>query len=347
MKNKYIEISELIKKDIDNNLFTGGKLPTERDMCAKYDVSRSTIREALSVLEKDQIITKRQGSGIFVLPKYSSSKNKIALILKDTDEYIYPNLINLISDMLFSIGYSLVTYSTNGSLLNERKILTDLLSSNIRAVICEPTKSALPNINVDLFKTLKSKNIPTLFILDQYENLIDFPCVMIDSFQSARTVCLSVNERITKTACIFLDNQRSSYQKYLGFFDALHLVSFENIEPSFIFLKNEDIEDLRKGTTSCTLFSFLKGNEDKDIYFCDNDEIAYYIYRNYPFEKNIDILSFDNSYLTKMSHGKIKSHGPSMNELIDSIKNTLLLMLNHPLYSLGDIPCIFLKTTLK
>lgn len=347
MKNKYLEISNLIKKDIDNNLFPALRLPTERTLCAKYSAARSTIRAALTVLEEDRIIEKKQGSGIFIRPKYSSSKNKIALILPDADEYLYPKLTNLIKDGLSPLGYSVVVYNTNRSLFEERRILNNILDSSYRAVIVEPTNSNFPSVNSDLFKKLMSKNIPTIFILDQYENLLDFPCIMVDYYNTCRSLFISSEDLISKTSCIFMNNKRSSHQKLLGLFDApsLNLLGDEN--PSILFIGDKDIDEIRKGNLSTDLFAFINSDENKDTFICDNDEIAYYIYRNYSFDKNIEIISFDNTYLSKMSHGKIKSHGPDLSELTESIKDTLLKALTYPLNSLGDIPCVFLKTTLK
>lgn len=42
------------------------RLPTEYELCAKFGVSRPTLREALVRLRKDGLITSRQGSGSFV-----------------------------------------------------------------------------------------------------------------------------------------------------------------------------------------------------------------------------------------------------------------------------------------
>jgi GntR family transcriptional regulator len=44
----------------------GGLLPSETQLCQRFEVSRATIREALALLEQQGIIVRRQGVGTFV-----------------------------------------------------------------------------------------------------------------------------------------------------------------------------------------------------------------------------------------------------------------------------------------
>lgn len=55
-----------LKQRILNGEFEGGRIPSEADLGSELNVSRSTIREALSQLEIEGVIYRRQGSGTFV-----------------------------------------------------------------------------------------------------------------------------------------------------------------------------------------------------------------------------------------------------------------------------------------
>ncbi|MES2433015.1 MAG: FadR/GntR family transcriptional regulator [Pseudomonadota bacterium] len=60
-------VAEDLKKFIATSaLKPGDQLPTESQLCEKYDVSRTVVREALSRLRSENILVVRQGKGVFV-----------------------------------------------------------------------------------------------------------------------------------------------------------------------------------------------------------------------------------------------------------------------------------------
>ncbi len=55
-----------IKEQILNNEFADGRIPSESDLATELGVSRTTIRDALSRLEIEGAVFRRQGSGTYV-----------------------------------------------------------------------------------------------------------------------------------------------------------------------------------------------------------------------------------------------------------------------------------------
>jgi GntR family transcriptional repressor for pyruvate dehydrogenase complex len=59
------------------NLKPGEKLPTEQELIARFDVSRTVIREAMASLRSEGLVNSRQGSGVFVTDPQGSPTFRI------------------------------------------------------------------------------------------------------------------------------------------------------------------------------------------------------------------------------------------------------------------------------
>lgn len=63
----YYQLKEILLEKIRNNEWPiNGKIPTERELCEIFKVSRITVRQALYELEKGGYIYRKQGKGTFV-----------------------------------------------------------------------------------------------------------------------------------------------------------------------------------------------------------------------------------------------------------------------------------------
>ena len=62
MNPKYQIVAEALRDGILDGTYQK-TLPTEQALCAQFQVSRQTVRQALSLLETERLIDRRQGSG--------------------------------------------------------------------------------------------------------------------------------------------------------------------------------------------------------------------------------------------------------------------------------------------
>ena len=58
----YIRIHDKIKADVDDGTWKiGQRLPSERDLCETFDVSRMTVRQAITLLVDEGLLERKPG----------------------------------------------------------------------------------------------------------------------------------------------------------------------------------------------------------------------------------------------------------------------------------------------
>ncbi|WP_099158156.1 GntR family transcriptional regulator [Virgibacillus ndiopensis] len=69
-RHLYLQVIDEIKRDIESGIYKEKqKLPSEFQLSKHLGVSRATLREALRILEEENVVTRRHGVGTFVNPK--------------------------------------------------------------------------------------------------------------------------------------------------------------------------------------------------------------------------------------------------------------------------------------
>ena len=63
----YRQLMARIRDDVSSGVYPAeSQIPSEQEMCARYGVSRVTVRRAISELTDEGILRKQQGKGTFV-----------------------------------------------------------------------------------------------------------------------------------------------------------------------------------------------------------------------------------------------------------------------------------------
>jgi GntR family transcriptional regulator len=85
-------LARILRKQLRTELSLGGRLPAEQKLAEEFDVSRATVRQALTMLEREGMIIRRHGSGTYA--------NKYALQTQARAEIAYE-----FTEMLDRAGY--------------------------------------------------------------------------------------------------------------------------------------------------------------------------------------------------------------------------------------------------
>lgn len=314
MKYKWLvkQLHELMqsymKKGID-------KLPSENTLCQMYKVSRQTVRLALSILEEEGLIEKRQGSGTYITGlSGEDGKNTIGVILPNDQEYYYPQLLDDIQTSLTRQGFRMQAFFTNYEIAAERKILQNLIAHPMRGLLVEGCKSYLPNPNINLYQKLIGRGTSIIFMMNSYDQLPQCPVVKEQNVQGSRMLIDHLIEKgHSSIGCIFQIDTIQGIERHQGFMDAMishalfpedshicwydtkTLIKLEQ-EKDMTFIKNMTHESF----SDCTAI------------VCQNDEIAYWLQRElhhqgYELPGDMAIVSFDHTYLSDSSSPTITS----------------------------------------
>lgn len=75
----YAQLVGILRDKLETNELTpGSKLPSERELCEIYDISRITVRHAISQAEAEGLVERVHGMGTFVAsPKYEQSLSEV------------------------------------------------------------------------------------------------------------------------------------------------------------------------------------------------------------------------------------------------------------------------------
>jgi GntR family transcriptional regulator of arabinose operon len=264
--------------------------------------SRQTVRQAISILEKEGLTSRVQGSGTYVrsaAPRRAPTHN-IAVVTTYIGEYIFPDILRGIDHVLAKNGYTSMLSATRNRVDNEHKVLKDLLQKPIDGLIVEGTKTALPNPNIDLYDQFKRLGIPVVFINGFYPDLKNPIYVVADDRSGGYMACEALLKNGHKhIAGIFKSDDIQGHRRYAGYAEALSKAELSVEDDHVMWYTTENRDSL---LASCTK-QVLSGCT---AIVCYNDEVALQVLKqlqeqcvNVP--QNIEIVSFDNSTFAKLS----------------------------------------------
>ncbi len=292
---KYIELFENIReKIIDGTYAEKQKLPSENELVKATGYSRQTVRQAISLLEHSELVSRVQGSGTYVnkiAPKREATMN-IAVVTTYIGEYIFPAILSGIDSVLTENGYTSMISATKNRVDNERKILSDLLGKPIDGLIVEGTKTALPNPNIDLYEKFAEQGIPVVFINGYYPDLKKPVFVVADDRKGGEIACKTLIEKgHTKIAGIFKSDDIQGHRRYAGYAQTLRSNNVEVNDDRVIWYTTENRDSLLERYAEEAL-------AESTAVVCYNDEVALKISRMF---EGIEIVSFDNSTYAQLS----------------------------------------------
>lgn len=207
MSKKYQMVFDDLKAKIQSSEYKNGdKLPSENMLMNVYGVSRQTIRQALAMLEKEGMLEKSQGKGSFVRKNAARvSTKRIAVITLDIGLSVFPPVLKEVEEVMFSHGYATMLFSTQSSVLRERRILQQLIENPVDGIIMYATMAIFGCENLDLFRILMDMGTKFVFMDTKYADpeLSEIPCVSMEDRQGAYEVTSRILRDSPANLCCF------------------------------------------------------------------------------------------------------------------------------------------------
>lgn len=333
-KPKYQLVKEYIIETIkQEGLEPGDKIWSENQLAKKFKVSRHTVRQAIGELANEGWLYKIHGKGTFVGDRLGEKSNKIKSIGVMTtylNDYIFPSIILGIDEVLSKAGYNMVLGCTDNRHDKERLCLENFVKADVQGIIIEPTKSALPNPNLDVYKQIINKGIPIFFIHGSYQEL-DCPYVVVDDVEAgylATDYLIKLGHK--NIGGIFKIDDIQGHYRFKGYQMALADSKIEVKDSNILWFDTDDNRD-----------EFIKRDHEKfedlikscSAIVCYNDQIALKVVntirnKGLSIPDDISLVSFDDSQLAVVSDVKLTTVAHPQQKLGRIVAESLINKIN-------------------
>ena len=287
-------IIHLLKDDV---IAFDSLLPSEHELMTKFNVSRHTVRQAFGELASEGFVCKRQGKGTFSrYKKPAKDKQIVAVVTTYISDYVFPDIIAGIEQVLSDEGYMMLLSNTNNIKKREAQYLNSVLEHNVVGMIIEPTRSAYPNENLELLQDIRNKGIKSVFINAFYDDF-DSSYVLLDDFKGgflATQYLLQLGH--TKIAGLFKTDDIQGVNRKCGYVEALKAAG-SAVVPGFI----GEFETDRMFDFPYTFMNSLLQSENRPTAIvCYNDQLALMVVqaihdRGLRIPQDISIVGYDDS----------------------------------------------------
>ena len=305
---KYLQVADTLRREIAEGVFRDGQtLMTEEELRLRFDVSRQTIRQAISLLEDDGLVDRRRGSGTYVRhgPRRRQGIIHVGVITTFITDYIFPSIAQGMESVLNENGAVLSLNAMYNDVRTERNILERMLEEPVDGLIMEGSRTAKETPNHDLLDRFAQRNIPVLMVNGFYPGMEHIPHVVMDDYGGGRLAAKTALDRgYTKPAGLFKTDDLQGSERLSGFLDEIRSQGLEVPEERLLCFSTEERNDLADSPKGAALLEMLK-QHGADCLVCYNDIFAAQFMarlqeKGVRIPEDLGIIGFDNATFSGM-----------------------------------------------
>lgn len=353
-KYKYSQLIQFIKDEVaSGKLKKGDRIYTEGELCKAFNISRQTVRQAVSLLIKEGLLESRQGSGTYVVRTFApqTSSLSIGVISSNMDEYIFPAQVNGIEHTLSKNGYSLQLILTHDKFELEAKTLKSFIDKGVDGLLFEPSKSALPSLNLHYYQKLQQLHVPMIMI-NANNTQLDIPYIGLDDRKGGYIAAEHLTSMGHKTiAGIFKLDDYQGHLRYSGFMEMMQESGLIQNEKSVLWYSTETYNALFSGIQDAHVVESLKGCT---AVFCYNDQVACLLIQllrrnGIDVPNDISIIGYDDSNLATINTPNLTTIKHPGYDLGVMAAKQLLQLIQNPDFKAGYLfdPTLIIRDSVK
>lgn len=337
---KYQQVRDLLVDRFRKDRYIPGtRVAPEMELCRTLKVSRTTIRQALALLEQDGVVERRHGSGTFFVGHASRQpedqpRGLIGMINFFYMDYIYPEIVRGIEDTISREGYYLVLANCNMDHEKEVESVVRLLGQGIQGLILEPSRNVQITEHHPMLQMIHDSGVPVITTHwgAAYRHL---STVTIDD-PWAGTVAVNylIQRGHTRIAMIYKRDVEAGLARFQGYCAALRDARISRDgELEAGYDQADELEDLNQGALLTRRLLALPRERRPSAIFYFNDHTALQGYTaiheaGLRIPEDISVMGFDNHQtagvlnppLTTFEHPKYELGRWAARLLLDAIQ---------------------------
>lgn len=145
-RTKYERIQDHLKKQIkEGHIQPGSALPSEQQLANLFESARSTVRQAMSMLEREGLVSRVQGKGTFVhenaRQRLSNGLDILALVIPELVSGYYPSLQHSFEESASQSQNQMLVCCTRNNVDKQGNVILQLIDNQVGGVAIVPAST--------------------------------------------------------------------------------------------------------------------------------------------------------------------------------------------------------------
>ncbi len=183
---------EMVANDLKDKIINGhfgedGKIPNYLELTKMYDVSMSTIKKSMKILNDENVLVSRIGKGTFANKKYlkngysspHATTNKLGLLVRDLEGPYFSGIYQGLADETDKHERNLMITVSRDFYQQEDSLLKMMVSHQVDGIVLTTRRKSIYGIRI--FEQFKENSIPAVLIHDVYDSML--PVVDVDNYK--------------------------------------------------------------------------------------------------------------------------------------------------------------------